>query len=135
MACRSLANCSVSTNNSTYFTCDTLLASTLQPSGRLGVAVQLRPPSGHLLRRHVLDVGGDGPSVPERVHDVPVPVAVALVLGGALQGRAPPRPPPADPVAVLEVDEQRGRRAGNPAGRRRLGAPLRDLVLDDHHRV
>src|SRR5215204_3510852 len=135
MACRSLANCSVSTNNSTYFTCDTLLASTLQPSGRLGLAVQLGHPSGHLLRRHVLDVGGDGPSVPERVHDVPVPVAVELVLGGTLQGRAQLHRSPDDRVDVLDVDEQRGRRAGNPAGRRRLGAPLRDLVLDDHHRV
>src|SRR5215469_12397215 len=63
MASRSLANCSVSTNSSTYF---------MVTPFRAGLAEQLGHPPDHLLRRHVLHVRRDGPSVPERVHDVAV---------------------------------------------------------------
>src|SRR5215211_5351154 len=134
MACRSMANCSVSTNNSTYFTCRTLLASTL-PSGRLGLAVQLGHPARHLLRRHVLHVRRDRPPMPEGVHDMAVAVAVELVLGGPLEDCAKLHRARDHRVHMLDVDEQRRRGTGDATGRRRLAALLRDLVLDDDDRV
>src|SRR5690349_21305009 len=51
---------------------------------RAGLAAQLSHPPRHLLARHILHVRRDGPPVPERIDDVPVPVTVELVLRGAV---------------------------------------------------
>src|SRR5262249_49480490 len=100
-----------------------------------GLAVQLGHPAHQLLRCHVLHVRGDGPPVPERVHNVAVPVTVELVLRGTLHGRAELYGPCDDRIHVLDVDEQRSRGAGQPTGRWRLGSPLRVLILDDDDRI
>src|SRR5215831_14973971 len=125
MASRSRANSSVSTNSSTYF------IRRLPP----GLAVQFGHPPHHLVRWHVLYVRRDGPAVPERIDDVPVPVAVELVLRGTLDSRAEFDRAGDDRVDVFDVDEQRRGRAGQAAGRRRGGPALRVLVLYDHHGV
>src|SRR5215470_5944000 len=78
-------------------------ASTAPAGPGTGLAVQLGHPPHHLLWRHVLHVRRDGPPVPERVHDVPVPVAVELVLGGTLQRRAALHGPGEDGIYVLDV--------------------------------
>src|SRR5262249_55829120 len=125
MASRSLAYCSVSTNNSTYFNLAPLriflghprgarvgaLGSTAPARPGSGLAVQLGHPPHHLLRRYVLDVRRDGPPVPEGVHDVAVPVAVELVLRWALQRRAKLHCSCDDGIHVLDIDEQRRRGA------------------------
>src|SRR5262249_17467046 len=126
MASRSLANCSVSTNSSTYFMVTPFHA---------GLAVQLGHPPHHLLRRHVLHVRRDGPPVPERVHDVAVPVAVELVLRGTLQRRAKLHCSCDNGIHVVDVDEHRSRGAVQATGRRGLGPPLRVLILDDDDRI
>src|SRR5215831_11984152 len=77
MASRSRANSSVSTNSSTYFILRL-------PSG---LAEQLGHPPRQFVRRHVLRMRRDGPPVPERIDDVPVPVSVELVLRRALHRR------------------------------------------------
>lgn len=59
--------------------------------------------------------------MPERVDDVPVPVAVELVLRGSLDGRAEFRGAGDDRVDILDVDEQVGGEPGQAAGRRCLG--------------
>src|SRR5205807_6250300 len=102
---------SVSTKSSTYF------IGHLLP----GLAVQLGHPPCHLVRRHVLHMRRDGPPAPERIDDVPVPVTVELVLRLALHLRSEFGGAGDDRVDVLYVDEQRRRRAGQAAGRRRLG--------------
>src|SRR5258705_5393122 len=96
MAVRSAANCSVSMNISTYF---------IEASLRPWLLVEGGHPPAQLLGVDVFDVGGDGPAVPERVDDERVPVAVELVLGGPLQGRAELDRAGDDGVDVFDVDE------------------------------
>src|SRR5918996_1868972 len=135
MACRSLANCSVSTNNSTYFTPYT----SSHPAGGMAhplcLVLQLRHPSHHLVRSHVLHVRRNRPSMSERVHDVTVPVAVELVLRGTLKRRAELHGARDDLVHVLDIDEQERWGAGNAAGRRCRGPPFGVLILDDDDRI
>src|SRR5262245_4189222 len=100
-----------------------------------GLAVQLGHPPHHLLRSHVLHVRRDGPPVPEGVHHVAVPVAVELGFRRAPQLRAKLHRSCDDGIHVLDIDEQRRRRAGQATGRRCLGPPLRVLILDDDDRV
>src|SRR6202000_983870 len=88
---------------------------------RSRLAVRLGHPPRHLLARHILYVRGDGPPMPEWIDDVPVPVSVELVLGGALQRCSEFHRAGDDRVDVLDVDEQEGRKAGQAAGRRGFG--------------
>ena len=69
-----------------------------------------RGPTGvearHLLPGHIPHVRRDGPPVPERIDDVPVPVTVELVLRGALQRRSEFHRAGDDRVDVLDIEHQ-----------------------------
>src|SRR5687768_1775324 len=106
MAARSAVNCSVSANISTYFIARAPSTWLLEQCGH---------PAAHLVGADVLDVGGDGPAVAERVDDERVPVTVELVLRRPDEGRAEFDGVRDDGVDVGDVDELEHRGAGQPA--------------------
>src|SRR6266536_4246612 len=100
--------------------------STVPAAGRRSIARRGGGAFGHLLRGDVFDVGGDTPSVSERVLELSGAIAVELVLDGAQGSGAGVDCPRKDVVDILDVDTYRDRRAAD--GLRCPDAQVRVLV-------
>src|SRR5580704_14291747 len=78
----------------------------------------LGSPFLHLCGRHVLDVGGYVPAVPERVLELPRSIAVELVFHGPDLGGPGPEGGGERLVHVLDVDHHGDRRPAQSLGAR-----------------